>query len=301
MLEDEQLVLEADEVSQEPEAEKAEEVSETAVEGEVPQEKAKPNYYSPDEIQEILENDGKLDKKRLSPEGLLLQKSFEKGLGPKLNERAELKRRLGDLETLIRTQPPAQPRTIEEAYDQDPRGTLSYIDAEIAKNRAKIKEDPYTAIEQIENLRAVREQLKDRELNKYDQKLKTSEATEVVKTAIYRDIPDFDDKVDALTEYALNNGYSLDEVRFITNPANTGQYAAKWIKTLNKAYDLENAPRKAMKKEMKPTPPKTESAGRGETDTANATYAAAMKKAQATGDFTEVLRLKGTLDRLTVQ
>lgn len=289
-----ELVPETDETAtQTPEVEKTEESeTETTTTGEA----EKPTYYTPEEIEDILASDGELDSKRLSPEGRLLQRSFQKGLTPKLQERSELKKRLEELEKRVQ---PQRPATIDEAYDQDPHGTLSYIDSEIAKARTKIKDDPLAAIDEIEGLRTVRDRLRDRDLTATKNQIKVNEIVDDVRSEVLGEIPDFDERADKLSDFAMNRlGYSLQEVQKFSDPMAVGKMAKTFISMVNQKYEMENASKTLPKKEVR-TVPKTESPGKGELDSLNATYAQAVKKAQKTGDWTEVLNLKGVIKKLT--
>ena len=289
---EEKVVQEAEEVTPAPEAEKTEEAPETAA-----TEAEKPDYYTPEEIEEVLSSDGKLDRNRLSPEGRLLQKSFEKGLYPKLQERTELRRRVEELEK--RTTPQTQPATIEEAYQRDPQGTLRYIDSEIMKHKARLDEDPLGSIKEIENLRTVKDYLRDQEILSTRQQLKAKDVADSVERTIYKEIPDFDEKRDKLTEFAKSRlGFTDEEIIHQSDVTKVGQSASKFVSMINRMYDMENAAKTVQKKEVK-TVPKTETAGRGDADAANTTYQAAVKRAQKSGDWTDVLKIKGTLQRLT--
>src|SRR5512139_3733546 len=51
-----------------------------------------PQPYTHEELLALLKGDGVIDRKRLTPEGQVLQKTFEKGLTPKFQEAAELRK-----------------------------------------------------------------------------------------------------------------------------------------------------------------------------------------------------------------
>ncbi len=51
-----------------------------------------PQPYTQEELLALLKGDGVIDRKRLTPEGQVLQKTFEKGLTPKFQEAAELRK-----------------------------------------------------------------------------------------------------------------------------------------------------------------------------------------------------------------
>jgi hypothetical protein len=77
-----------------------------------------------------------------------------------------------------------------------------------------------------------------------------------------------------------------------------GRGAKNFISTINRMYEMENASKTLPKKEVK-TVPKTEPAGKGEPDTANSAKAIAFNKAKKSGDWTEYLKITGTLQKIT--
>lgn len=63
-------------------------------------------FYTPEEVERILMSDGVLDSNRLSPEGKILQKSFQRGFGPKFEQakrmREDAERQLAEIQRLQR-------------------------------------------------------------------------------------------------------------------------------------------------------------------------------------------------------
>jgi Txe/YoeB family toxin of Txe-Axe toxin-antitoxin module len=255
-----------------------------------------PNFYKPEEIEQLLSADQEVDTARLSPEGRLLMKSFQKGFTPKLQERSELKRELENLRKEIGSL--RQPASIEEVFDKDPEGTLKYIESQIAEVRKGIDTDPFESIKKIEELRAVKDNLVLRSITGQRKVAELNRLEAEVKNEVLSAIPDFDKKESKLTQYALEElGYTLDEIRFLTSPANTGRYATKFIVQVNKMYEMNKAKSTVEEKRVK-TPPKQESAGTGEGDSQAASYRQALKEAQKSQDWTEVLKMKGVLQKL---
>ena len=298
---------------QDLEPEKAnQETPEEVVEGdqaEVPEEEKpepepeKPKYYTPEELSELLETDADIDTSRLTDEGKAIMKSFQRGLTPKLQERSELRREVDELKKKLETS--KKPQTIEEAFDQDPDGTMQYIDGQLGdlRGQAKAASDPDQKLEflsSMEEIRAVRDRLVARGIANQRQMTNQQAVITEAVNKIYKAIPDFDTKQKKLTDFAINDlGYSQAEVMQLSDPSIVGPGAVKFIKTINKFYDKENAKETLTQKEVK-VPPKTEKTGKtGEPFDKSAAYQRALKKAKDTGDFTEVLTMKGTIGRLS--
>lgn len=130
------------------------------------QEIATSEFYTPEEIESVLAENGTLDANRLSPEGKLLQKSFERGFTKKFEEVSELSKTLKD------TIKPSQKDPLEmgvEFYTNDPVGFVSF-----ARGRIKGFKDVYDPLadnrKEIENgitwwedhIEAVKETAKER-------------------------------------------------------------------------------------------------------------------------------------------
>lgn len=259
----------------------------------------KPKFYSPDELEDLISRDEDVDTTRLSPEGRLLMKSFQKGFTPKLQERSELKRELEILRKEVGSL--KQPASIEEVFDKDPDGTLRYIDSQIAQARTKLDTgDAFEALKQIEELRSVRDGLLTRSMSQQKKASQTSALAAQAQAEVLRAVPDFQKKEGALTEFAIKElGYSFDDIRFLTDVSNTGKYASQFVIQVNKMYEMAKAKSTVETKVVK-TPMRQEGAGTGGGDDNAATYRASLKKAQETGDWTDVLKLKGTLQKLGV-
>lgn len=123
-------------------------------------------FYTPEEIEGILAENGTLDANKLSPEGKLLQKSFERGFTKKFEEVSELSK------TLKETIKPSQKNPLDmgvEFYTNDPVGFVSFARGKIkefkdaydplAENRKQI-EDGITWWE--DHIEAVKETAKER-------------------------------------------------------------------------------------------------------------------------------------------
>lgn len=257
----------------------------------------KPNFYSPEEIESLLTQDVEVDTTRLSPEGRLLMKSFQKGFTPKLMERTELKREIENLRKEVASS--KQPATVEEMFDRDPEGTLRYIDQEMSKHRTRLDGvDALDAVKHIEELRSVKDNLLLRGINQSRKMGELNRISAEAQGEVLRAIPDFDKKEPILTDFAIKElGYSIEDIRFLTDPTNTGKYASKFIMQINKTYEIANAQKTAALKQVK-IPPKQEAAGTGGGDDQGATYKTALKRAMETGDWTDVLKMKGTIQRL---
>lgn len=256
--------------------------------------------YTDEEVQSILEADGKLDSNRLTPTHKLIQKSFERHTQKVWQEAAEAKKQYE--QALSKTQPKDNTGDPKEAYyqrfTQNPMEVLqeisnvmfklsdiqpyddNYMEAQKQKAFYQAIKDEFLARRQIET-----ENVRNAEL------LSTQ-----VKLNITKDIPDFDTKAQALTTFAQEElGFSIEEISRLTNPAITGNLAVKITKAINKFYDAMNANVSAEKKLIKNPPKPLERAGAGATGKASPSLNEAFKRARQTGDWTDVLELKGAI------
>lgn len=121
-------------------------------------------FYTPEEIEAILAENGSLDANKLTPEGKLLQKSFDRGFTKKFEELSTLTKTLKDA---------VKPKDVVEEwvdrYVDDPKGVTAYVHNQIRalENEADPLEPNYKAIRsQIAALQAdlddVRERAKER-------------------------------------------------------------------------------------------------------------------------------------------
>lgn len=153
--------------------------------------------YTPEEIAEILANDGELDRKRLSPEGQLIQKSFERGLTPKFQEIADLRKTL-ELAIAPKSQDPLDGWV--DNYIKDPEGVATYVDNQI-RHLESITPDP--ALD-YEGYRRVRAEIAafNGDFSRVQARARGKETTQAKLQAVPQD----------LKEYAKSQGFTEKEL-----------------------------------------------------------------------------------------
>jgi len=306
---------ETEEEGEQPDAEGAEVAEETA---ETPEpeydeqgnEITKPviRQYTDDEVLKILDTDGKLDSRRLSPTQKLIQKSFSRYANKGFEQIAAMKRELEGQREQIQTQQQMAipPRSLEEAYDRDPDNVLRFIDQQIASTNQLAANDPFAAQQQLINLQMVRNRLVDRAMHTTESRRVANEAATNAVRDVLNAIPDFGpEKQQVLSDFAIKElGYTQEELRKITHPSN-GKLAAQTVKTIHAAWFSKYGEKQQMKKTVEAKKvvkrPVVEGASRKDDGkaTANVAMSRATKKAIDSGDWTEVLNLKGVLPKLT--
>lgn len=234
-----------------------EEESEVEVE-EAPVVKAQ---YTLEEVTELIRNDGDIDTSRLSPEGQAVMKAMQRGFTPKLEEAAAIRKELEEVKQAIESaKPKEQPKDIYEAYDQDPKGVLEYVDGEIGR---LIQEGAADNAIQIEQLRNLKDQFRDRELQKLRSQSTQASQVHQAMQEIRKQVPDIAQKEQALAKFAIEvMGYTPEELAQVTNPA-IGMSAVQAIARINRTYDRFNAGRTVQTKKEKPKPTQVETPGRG--------------------------------------
>lgn len=252
--------------------------------GATPQQPVVKKMYTPEELQEIISSDGEVDVTRLTPEGQATMKAMQRAFTPKLQEAAEIRKELERIRQDIEAaKPKAQPKDIYEAYDQDPEGVSQYVDGEITR---LIREDAAANAGQIEQLRNLKDQFRDRELNKLRTQSTQSRQIAEVVADIQRTVPDIATKQNALAKFALEvMGYTPEELAAATDPAVAGRQAVQVISRINQTYDRFMAGKTVAQKQVRPKPTAVESPGRGFESKQINPIDTLKKKAIETGNF----------------
>jgi hypothetical protein len=209
--------------------------------------------YTPEELDLLLSGGGEgIDTDRLSPEGKLLMKSFQRGYGSKFEELAAEKRKLAETQT-VQADPK---RALYQAYRSDPVGVIGEINAEIAKllNVPHDHEHYQAAQQKIYDYQVLKDELRERQNQETMATTQATQITERVYSEIRKAIPDFDAKEPKLTQFAVSKGLTMEELGFLTDPVRLGSLAAKVTKLINEWYDKETATVSAASKVKKGTP-----------------------------------------------
>jgi hypothetical protein len=206
--------------------------------------------YTPEELDDLLKTDGEIDTSRLSPEGKLLMKSFQRGYDSKFKALAE-ERRVAQEKTLTPKE------KLFREYLQDPGKVMADINKEIAA----LEETPHDHADFLKNrrtivqLQAVKDEFREnRQMVLESQRSKDSLYARTM-ASVLEDIPDWREKEPKMTKFAVEQlGLTLEDVRVMSDPAIMGDRTIRFIKAVNRAYDRFNAKESAGKKEVKTAP-----------------------------------------------
>jgi hypothetical protein len=247
-----------------------------------PQPKTVKKPYSPDEIKQILRGGdfANIDTSRLSEEGRAVMKAMQAGLTPKLQETADLRRELQEIKSVLKdAQPKPKPKDIYEAFDQDPDGTMSFV-----SQRIQTLIDQGADLHEIEKVREVREQLRDRRTRKIEEQAISNSRIQESVNALLRTVPDIEQKQFELREFAIEYmGMTPQEVDFETSLQARGMDAVKTISRINTAYEKLMAGKRA-KAKVKTKTTRVEKSGGGFEKT-NTSLKDIKERAKKTGNF----------------
>lgn len=261
--------------------------------------------YTPEEVAELLKagDFGKIDTARLSPEGQLVMKSMQKGLTPKLEEGSAAKKKLAEALDRISNleKKGAKDKTLEDFFEDDPEGTLSYIDRIILQ---KVQEsDQY---EEEGDEKASRKALKDamvwtatrsklvgqKSLQTVKELTKSRERDKITST-----VADFDTKKEVASKIMQEQtGLGEDEIADLLDPEKNGKKAIGLIKHFYEVHEKAQVAVTAKDKIKKEAPaPLGRPGSPPDSKNDDFDYAAEFKKAQETDDWTRILKYKGVI------
>ena len=247
--------------------------------------------YTPQELAELLSSDGDIDRSRLSLEGQALMKSFSKGFTQKFEKIAELRKQL-ERELEDKAKPPKQ-KTIEDAFSEDPEGTLKAIDDHILAKKQEIKKLKLEGnYEEVDTLRDEVEDWTNAKSTLIGKRLFASEKTlkeERAKQAIRSSLADYDRQEKAAKIYITEvMGMSAAKADALLGDVELVKHFAK----------LAGVKDSAEKKITKEKPDELGRAGSdqvGKTKAQGATYEELLAEAKKSGDWFKVLKFKGAL------
>jgi hypothetical protein len=207
-------------------------------------------------------------------------RAMQAGLTPKLQESAELKRELQQIRSMIEeSKPKPKPKTIEEAFDQNPEETLGFLNKrvqELINSGADLHE--------IEKIREVRLQLRDRQMLKQQEQAQSNSYAQQLVGALYQAVPDINTKAEKLRDFAIEYmGMTPQELETETSLKTSGQNAIKMIARINSAYEKMNVGKTA-KAKAKAKPTSVEKPGTG-FDKPTINKKELFKQARETGDW----------------
>jgi hypothetical protein len=207
--------------------------------------------YTPEEVAELLKTGSNVDTSRLSVEGQLLMKSFQRGYDDKFKALAEEKKKFEPT-----PQSEAPRAKLFRRYTENPMGVTAEINAEIEKLEGVEPgdQDYQNARRLIAQLHAMKDEFREsRTYISEGQKMKDSIYVKA-DAAVHAAIPDWETKEPKLTEFALSLGLELDDIKVMTDPTIMGPRSIRFIKTINAVYDKMMAGMTAEKKVDKKAP-----------------------------------------------
>ena len=252
-----ELLFGKEALSEDPEGTTEGEADNQTVDGGEPQGEQgnAPQYYTPEEMRN-LSPEG-IDTSRIPPEQQAFYKALQANYTRKHMELAEV------IKNAQKTpQAQGEPRSLDEAFQRDPVGTLNKFDSTITELTAKASElaetDPFEAVK-AQNKVLQLNQIKNEYIQKFEglknQHLQVEQMRSHYLNELQK-IPDFETKQYALTEFAVTEmGLDPQELAVLVNPQYTGTLAPKIVHAINNAYDKANGiKRGADKKQIKQTP-----------------------------------------------
>jgi len=220
--------------------------------------------YTPEEIRELLDagDFSKIDTSRLSDEGKLLMRSMQAGLTPKLQEASEIRKQNEILQEELKAirqqieQKQKEPETIYDYYDQDPEGTVAYIENTISE---MMRTDPEAHSLQIKKLEGLLRDLERYEVRKLRQSAQEQEFRAQAAAKISTEIPNFGEIREDLSNFAKEMfGYTDQELARLTDIGSRGWDAVDTVIRLYRAYKKVNAKKAVHTKRVPHRPTKVE-------------------------------------------
>lgn len=220
--------------------------------------------YTDEEVVAILEQDGALDAKRLTPTQKLVQRSFEKGVTRKFEEAARIK---SNAEEQVR-QVQAWQQQVQQAYQQqsnpevwafqqymqNPHAVISDINATIAQLEtvSPYEEDSYKqARANIAKLQAYKDTFREQREALLSNQFMLHQSKQAMD-AEFAKLPDFAAIAPQMEQYAVQKlGLLPQDIAFLKDPAVPYGLGTRLIKALYGVYKDMNA---AKLKEIKAPP-----------------------------------------------
>lgn len=203
------------------------------------------DHYTDDEVNQLLETDGRLDANRLTPTQKLIQKSFDRHFQKRFQQLAEERREVAQ----------TRPQNIFEEFDRNPGGVMQVVRQAILQAKG---EDPFSP--KVSQLEALKDDLMYRQMTMNQYQTESSRVMTETLSEVRRILPNLEESKPVLEEFAKSEyGFTDDDLSYLTDPTIHGQgRVLKLIKFIKKNYELVN-PGKG--KEVKLTPNKLERVG----------------------------------------
>lgn len=220
-------------------------------------------YYTAEEMRNL--DPTKVDTSRIPPEQLPFYKSLYANWNRKYEELAEERKSLGQ---------PMPPRTPDEAFARDPMGFMYSLDMLLMqKKRELLGVNEYESEETAKNALRLKSDINQLEEGKITYSYKYGETVNRLNaenrlmndyfTELLREIPDYNDRWQDLTDFAYELGYTREELMRQSDPRVVGKNAAiKNVKLLNSHFG-KMYPERALKGKLDKTATKTAKPGTG--------------------------------------
>lgn len=202
-------------------------------------------FYTLDEMKSL--DPEQLDTSRIPPEAIPVYKSLQANYTRKHQEMAEERKRMTEEKRLSESKAAElpKPKDIYGIFDANPEQTMTELTSLIAQKKAI---DPYS--EEIVRLETLKDNLLFRATQTATQKIaekekeaKDNELNNEVYKSLKKDITGFDDKIKGIVEFAINElGYTKEQFASQLFAPRVGvENAVKFMKTINRLYEIEKA------------------------------------------------------------
>ena len=201
-------------------------------------------FYTLDEMKSL--DPEQLDTSRIPLEVMPIYKSLQGNYTRKYMEIAEERKRLTEEKRLAESKPaePSKPKDIYGIFDANPQQIMTELSALISQEKAS---DPFS--DKVIRLEMLKDDLLFRATqttqNKITEKEKEEEDNALnnkVYASLKKDIQGFDDKIAGIIEYAKELGYTQEQFGSQLFAPRVGvENAVKFMKVINKMYDMANA------------------------------------------------------------
>lgn len=277
--------------------------------------------YTDEEAQAILEADGKLDSRRLTPAQKLVQKSFERGYTQKFQALAEQQRQLNSTMQNFQRMQQVSASPLESAYQEykrNPMGVVNDFQNTVDQltniyHAQNARQQTEEAASTLQKIRYLERTLKGFEV-RTNQEAKVSEnfstlSADAVKE-IVKEIPDYEKEASNIANHVMQNGRmdgrlmeALTNAPIMDvllkqlgiNDMSGSQAVRQIVSFANSAYRLANAGRLAEAKKTTPAPLAKGGSGLGDGARTNVDMGRLLDDAKKTGNWYQYLKAKGQL------
>lgn len=205
--------------------------------------------YTPEELEALLQTDEEIDTSRLSPEGKLLMKSFQRGYEKKFTLLADERKQL----EASKEQPPNETEKLFQMYLQNPNGFEDAVDIEIDKLIAvsAFDEGYEQAQQKIRNYQKLVKSFARRRME-----IQGEQTTQFqIEAALARVDPKIKETIPDMVRFAQEElGLDKSDINEFTANRHGVEKVVKRILAIRKLYDIANAGKTASRKQIRKSP-----------------------------------------------